>query len=88
MDLLVLDKQDSWTVINHKLQEEVEEVAEEILFDDNKEDLAGELLDVIQVAIGGLDKLSDDISISKAIKRHNDKLTGRGWQVKDKLTIK
>lgn len=88
MDLFVL-KKDNETYFNlfNKLVEEVIEVREEMIAY-KKENLVSEILDVIQVCIGILDKLEQDgIKIKKEIEKHNLKLLQRGWRYKKVLHI-
>lgn len=88
MDLFVL-KKDNETYFNlfNKLVEEVIEVREEMIAY-KKENLVSEILDVIQVCIGILDKLEQDgIKIKKEIEKHNLKLLQRGWIYKKVLHI-
>jgi hypothetical protein len=91
MKLYILDKDDSWFKISGKMREEHDEALTALNNYINyghtasqKEILghlaAGELLDIIQVAIGGLDKLYiENINIDTEIMRHNEKLKNRGW---------
>ena len=88
MKLVVLRKNDEYMEMLYKLREETEELKEEIELHfrkniNNKENIAAEALDVIQVCIGILDKLErEGINIEKTIAKHNVKLLGRGWEVK------
>ncbi|KRQ86033.1 hypothetical protein ABG79_02165 [Caloramator mitchellensis] len=93
MELLVLKKEnETYSDIFNKLVEEVMEIKTEIeaieLEVGEKEKLIAETLDVIQVCIGLLDKLSHEgVNIRKAIEKHNLKLLQRGWRYKKVLYI-
>jgi hypothetical protein len=97
MQLYILDKSDSWLIIMDKLREEHDEALTAInnLYkfeiknnpnDFETKDLlsheaASEILDIIQVSIGALDKLflEKKIDMSEEINIHNRKLRNRGW---------
>jgi hypothetical protein len=91
MKLYILEKDDSWYAIQSKMREEHDEALTAISnyiqyakTTEQKKKLghyaAGEILDIIQVSIGALDKLFlDRIDIDEEIKRHNQKLLNRGW---------
>lgn len=82
MQLMVLDKKDTWEKQADKLVEETKEVLEAIQEGD-KEHIAEEVLDVIQVAIGMLDTLEEEgYSLKKSICKHLKKLRKRGWKTK------
>lgn len=84
--LIVLDKKDTWQKQASKLLEETKEVLDAIQ-EKNKEHIAEEVLDVIQVAIGMLDTLEEEgYSLNINIDKHLRKLTKRGWKTK-KLII-
>lgn len=86
MQLVVLDKNDTWQKQSGKLLEETKEVLEAIQEND-KEHVAEEVLDVIQVAIGMLDTLEEEgNSLKQMIFKHLKKLRKRGWKSK-KLII-
>ena len=86
MQLVVLDKKDTWKKQSDKLLEETKEVLEAIQEND-KEHVAEEVLDVIQVAIGMLDTLEEEgNSLKQMICKHLKKLRKRGWKSK-KLII-
>jgi NTP pyrophosphatase (non-canonical NTP hydrolase) len=99
INIPILVKDDTWSEHEDKFKEEVAEVADEI---DNlrrkawtvkekieySENLASEVFDVIQMCVGMLDKLSTDIDIEKANKKHFFKLKGRGWKFKKILLVK
>nr|WP_053341125.1 MazG nucleotide pyrophosphohydrolase domain-containing protein [Clostridium botulinum] len=86
MQLMVLNKKDTWEKQADKLLEETKEVLEAIQEKD-KEHIAEEVLDVIQVAIGMLDTLEEEgYSLKKMICKHLKKLRKRGWKTK-KLII-
>ncbi|WDU84226.1 hypothetical protein [Caloramator sp. Dgby_cultured_2] len=86
-------KDDTYVSILNKAKEEVDELCEELFkyeLDniDNKENIAAETLDVIQVCIGLLDKLSEEgVNIRKTIEKHNLKLLHRGWRYKKVIRI-
>lgn len=83
---MVLDKKDTWEKQASKLLEETKEVLEAIQEKD-KEHVAEEVLDVIQVAIGMLDTLEGEgYSLKHMICTHLKKLKKRGWKSK-KLII-
>ncbi|NEZ46134.1 hypothetical protein FDF74_02775 [Clostridium niameyense] len=83
---MVLDKKDTWEKQASKLLEETKEVLEAIQEKD-KEHVAEEVLDVIQVAIGMLDTLEGEgYSLKHMIFNHLKKLRKRGWKSK-KLII-
>lgn len=101
MKFLILKKNDDWFDIGVKLFEEHNEVQEAIYsllnYQEKKvnniirsrEELASELLDLIQVCIGGLDKLEvEGLDIKKSISLHTDKLIKRGWSCKYKFKIR
>jgi len=95
--LYVLDKNErlnldnsKWTFkdISRKLHEESKELREALTLTDN-EHIAEKALDVIQVVIGLLDKLSNgNMDLKKEIEIHNSKLKGRGWELKRTYEIK
>ncbi|MDO6353548.1 hypothetical protein Q3V94_02675 [Caloramator sp. CAR-1] len=93
MELLILKKDDTYVSILNKAKEEVDELWEELFkyeIDniDNKEEIAAETLDVIQVCIGLLDKLeTEGMNIRKAVEKHNLKLLNRGWKYKKVIHI-
>ena len=71
-----------------KLSEEFTELCHE-LHDiaegsDNIERVVSESFDIIQVAIGHIEKASAEygIDVEHAIRLHTEKLTGRGWSIK------
>ncbi|MCC5425562.1 MazG nucleotide pyrophosphohydrolase domain-containing protein [Clostridium botulinum] len=78
---MVLDKKDTWEKQADKLVEETKEVLEAIQEKD-KEHIAEEVLDVIQVAIGMLDTLEEGQSLKQMICKHLKKLRKRGWRSK------
>ncbi|WP_243152592.1 hypothetical protein [Clostridium sporogenes] len=74
VQLMVLDKKDTWEKQADKLVEETKEVLEAI---------QEEVLDVIQVAIGMLDTLEEEgYSLKQRICKHLKKLRKRGWKTK------
>jgi NTP pyrophosphatase (non-canonical NTP hydrolase) len=87
MKLMVLDKNDNWGLHKAKVYEESLELVEAIKEGDNAH-IAEEALDVIQVAIGILDKLHhEEIDIQQAVFKHNKKLANRGWDAKAFIKI-
>lgn len=87
MKLMVLDKNDNWGLHKAKVYEECLELADAIKEGDNVH-IAEEALDIIQVAIGILDKLHHEgIDIQQAAYRHNEKLAARGWDTKAVIKI-
>lgn len=89
MDILVLRKNDDIRTTIKKLNEENDELKKELMIEDlkgenNKDRIVSECLDLIQVCVGVLDKYrADEIDLL----RHNEKLLGRGWQIKRILEI-
>ncbi len=90
--ILVLDKnkvtgedksKETWKEVCCKLNEELIEVVGAVAIG-NKEHMAEELFDIIQVAVGGLDKLGTDdkVDLEQEDIKHNNKLIGRGWSRK------
>jgi NTP pyrophosphatase (non-canonical NTP hydrolase) len=88
-EILNLDN-NKWTFaeIAGKVDEECIELVEALTSFD-QEHIAEEALDVIQVAMGLLDKLScGDMDLKKEIEIHNAKLKGRGWEFKKTLEVR
>ena len=86
MQLIVLDKKDAWGKQANKLLEEVEELKRAISLGD-KENVAEEALDVLQVCIGMLDTLEmEGYTLKPLICKHLKKLRSRKWRTK-KLII-
>ena len=57
-----------------------------LLYDAFTHDASSELLDIIQVAIGALDKLREDgLDIFSEVRIHNKKLKDRDWYTKGVL---
>jgi NTP pyrophosphatase (non-canonical NTP hydrolase) len=82
MKLMILDKNERWSLHKSKVYEECLELVEAINSDDQVH-IAEEAFDIIQVATGILDKLHHEgIDIQQAIYRHNKKLINRGWKCK------
>lgn len=82
MKLMVLNKNDNWGLHKAKVYEECLELVDAIKEGGNVH-IAEEALDIIQVAIGILDKLNHEgIDLQQAIYRHNKKLADRGWNAK------
>ena len=74
----VLYKNDSIEESNRKLLEETGEV----LMAQTSEDRITEVLDVMQVCIGELQRYSDlGFNVEEAISTHNLKLKERGWDI-------
>lgn len=95
MKMLVLNKGDeTWAEVVEKLDEESIEAVMAIcsmsrLDKEGKYHAVAELLDVIQVCIGALDKLAveEEINIKKGVMLHREKLLKRGWNIKYALQI-
>ncbi|MBC2581649.1 MazG nucleotide pyrophosphohydrolase domain-containing protein [Clostridium sp. DJ247] len=86
MELMVLDKDESWNLHKARVYEESLQLVKAIKEDD-KAHIAEEVLDNIQVAIGIIEKLyQDGIDIQQIVHRHNKKLVNKGG--KAKATIK
>ncbi|NFD54656.1 hypothetical protein EXN53_02995 [Clostridium botulinum] len=84
---MVLDKKDTWEKQADKLAEETKEVLEAVQ-EENKEHIAEEVLDVIQVAIGMLDTLEEEkYSLKQMICKHLKKLRKRGWKNKKMIIL-
>lgn len=85
---LGIDKSlENWNDYYNKHKEESEEVLVAIA-GGNKEEIAEEVLDQIQVCINMLDKLSSEgINVTEAFRRHNKKLVNRYWKAKGVITI-
>lgn len=90
----LLDKNDSWKIIINKLREESTEATVEMRnqtfgkYEDNKENIAAEVLDVIQVCIGALDKLEQEgLDLILASEKHCNKLKNRNWRIKEYLNL-
>ena len=68
-----------------KLIEETNEVIDA----ESTDHLAEEILDVIQVAIGMLDNLSNrkDLNVRAAVNKHLKKLNKRGWKIKRLILV-
>ncbi|KZL94348.1 MazG nucleotide pyrophosphohydrolase domain-containing protein [Clostridium magnum] len=96
MKLMVLDKNkklgcdnSKWSFkdVFKKLKEEVNELGEAIEEGD-KDHIAEEVLDVVQVCIAILFKLfMNGINIEDAVHKHNKKLTDRFWKPKAVIKI-
>ena len=99
MKIIVLKKDDNWNEVRYKLYEECTEAQDAIInlmrYEKNnkfeicqfKKEIASEILDVIQVCIGALDKLEMDLNIKKEMKKHCKKLISRGWKIKKMYSI-
>lgn len=96
LKLPILDKNNSWDQISDKLLEEFIEVRLELKkLDDglenrivSKEETAQELLDLMQVSLGALNKLEQKgLSLEDALDTHYDKLIDRGWQIKSLIKL-
>lgn len=97
MELPILKKDDDWPIIINKLDEESKE-AQKALFDLLNADrdkvskdefkrlqheAAGEILDTIQVCMGGLNKLEEEgLNLQREYKEHTKKIINRGWNIK------
>lgn len=96
LKLMILDKNiktsenndnDSWKAISEKLEEEYLEVQEAIT-EANREHIAEEIFDIVQVAIRALVLLSKEkFSIEQLNRKHNRKLISRGWKEKSIINI-
>lgn len=83
----ILDKYDSWTEIVKKFNEEINEL-ERAIQADNQDELINELLDVMQVCIGGLDRLkSEGTKLNPKLLNHYQKLMNRGWNIKGQVEL-
>ncbi len=96
LKLPVLEKDDNWEQHRDKEEEESVELynaLQEVIFEECSEDkllhIAEESFDVIEVAIGILDKLEqiDKRIVKKANANHIKKLLERGWKFKKLVTI-
>lgn len=94
--LYVLDKNERLNLDNNKwtsaktrkVEEECIELLE-ALTGHNQEHIAEKALDVLQVVIGLLDRLSSrNMDLKKEIEIHNAKLKGRGWEFKKTLEVR
>ena len=85
----VLQKEESFTDMIIKMKEEVEELERAVMKGD-KENITEESYDVIQVAVGFLDKLKNElgVDIAKSSQDHLIKLHNRGWIIKRVLEIR
>lgn len=84
----VLSKNDTIEQMVEKLREEAAECITELgSAEIDKDKVAEETLDVIQVCIGILDAFIPNAELPEHILRHNIKLMQRGWEFKDKLSI-
>ncbi|ABR48554.1 hypothetical protein Amet_2400 [Alkaliphilus metalliredigens QYMF] len=86
----VLAKDHSWVRHRLKLHEEHDELQQAIFgVKDNIGHVAAEALDTIQVCIGILDKVEEEVPgmVKKEIFNHNRKLLERGWKVKKVIQI-
>lgn len=87
MKLMILDKDDNWGMHKAKVYEECLELADAIKEGDNAH-IAEETLDIIQVAIGILDKLHyEGVDIQQALYKHNKKLVDRNWDAKAVIKV-
>ena len=95
MYIPILNKHESLLDAGEKLKEECEEASEALdlykVTGDalNRDSLAGEVLDVIQVCIGILDKLEKEgVDIERALVKHGMKLSNRQiWNIKKMIKI-
>lgn len=96
MKIPVLVKNETWKKHMEKLNEEVKELQYEVFTfcpKDAKGDckkIAGETFDIIQVAIGMLDKIEDQYPgmIKSIAEEHLIKLMKRGWSIKKVLDVR
>jgi len=93
--LPVLDKNENFLQMMDKLNEEVEELEEAILnyqANGRKEldHLIEEIFDVIQVAVGMLDKLKNEegVKLDEKSQEHLVKIINRSWLIKKVLNIR
>lgn len=87
MKLMVLDKEEKWGIHKAKIYEECLELVGAIN-KENKIQIIEEVLDIIQVSIGILDKIyHSGIDIQQAVYRHNSKLAKRGLDTKAIIKI-
>lgn len=78
----------SWRDISNKLDEEATELMV-ALHEQDKAHISEEALDVIQIAIGILDKLErEGVDINQEFLRHEKKLINRHWKPKGEIEIK
>lgn len=83
----ILDKYDSWEEIAKKFNEEIDEL-DRAIQGDNQDELAYELLDIMQVCIGGLDRLQDKgTNLNSKLLNHYQKLMDRGWNIKGQVEL-
>ena len=88
MKLMILDKNERWSLHKSKVYEECLELVEAINSDD-RVCIAEEAFDIIQVALGILDKLQHEgVDIQQAIHTHNKKLINREGSIKQLLRFR
>ena len=85
--LPILWKNEPWIDHLAKLSEEFTELCcelHDIDVGNNADALVSEALDLIQVAIGTIDKAVNEhgVDFETALRTHTEKLTGRGWSIK------
>ena len=82
------NENDTWESVKDKLTEEFLEVTAAIRHEDYL-NLGEELMDLIQVAIRGLDLLEEEgMNLEEVFNRHNKKLVNRGWTEKKIINIR
>ena len=96
LKLMILDRNiktsenndsDSWEKISNKLEEEYQEVQEAIREAD-REYIAEEIFDLLQVSIRAFVLLTKEkFNIEQLNMRHNKKLVNRGWKEKKIINI-
>jgi NTP pyrophosphatase (non-canonical NTP hydrolase) len=87
MKLMVLDENDSWGLHKCKVYEGCLELVDAIKGED-KAHMAEKALDIIQVAIGILDRLNcEGIDMQQVLYRHNKKLVARGSDAKAVIKV-
>lgn len=95
----VLDKEEKFNSMIYKLFEEIEEVDSaywDFMYGTeenetiNMNSIVSETLDVMQIAIGILEKASrfKGVNLDKSFRTHMDKLISRGWKIKSAVYIR
>lgn len=95
MKIPVLVKNESYSKMGDKLEEEYTECQQALLMhytqktQETRAEAAGEVLDVIQVCIGILDKLeSEGLNLEEASFEHLKKLINKRWRFKKILEVR